>query len=144
VWTPVHFWALAILIKDDYAKAGVPMLPVVKGDKHTTLQIGAYALVTVAVSFVPVWLGVGWGYGVIALVLNGFLLRGCLKLYQQVDRPRASSLFHYSMIYLALLFLAMSVDASNRWLEWLLVSVLCIVLYYVKFGKKTQKSVLSN
>ena len=144
VWTPVHFWALAILIKDDYAKAGVPMLPVVKGDKHTVLQIGAYALVTVAVSLVPVFLGVGWGYGLIALVLNGFLLRGCLKLYQQIDRPRASSLFHYSMVYLALLFLAMSVDKSNRWIEWFVLCVLCVGLYYVYSIKKTRSSLLSN
>jgi protoheme IX farnesyltransferase len=112
VWTPVHFWALAILIKDDYAKAGVPMLPVVKGDRHTVMQIAVYAVFTVAFSFVPVLMGVGWVYAVAAVVLNGFLLRGCARLYQTIDRPRASSLFHYSMIYLALLFLAMAVDKS--------------------------------
>lgn len=110
VWTPVHFWALAILIKDDYAKAGVPMLPVVKGDRYTVGQIIFYAIITVAFSLAPVLMGVGWVYGLAAVVLNLVLLRGCARLYQQIDRPRASSLFHYSMIYLALLFLAMAVD----------------------------------
>ncbi|MBW3636606.1 MAG: heme o synthase [Armatimonadetes bacterium] len=112
VWTPVHFWALAILIKDDYAKAGVPMLPVVKGERHTVIQIAVYAVFTVAFSFVPVLMGVGWVYTLAAVVLNLVLLRGCARLYRQIDRPRASSLFHYSMIYLALLFLAMAVDKS--------------------------------
>ena len=113
VWTPVHFWALAIMIKDDYAKAGVPMLPVVKGNRYTVAQIGVYALITVACSLAPLWFGLGWVYAVAALVLNGFLVRGCLKLWQAIDdRPRASALFHFSMVYLALLFLAMAVDKS--------------------------------
>ena len=112
VWTPVHFWALAIMIKDDYAKAGVPMLPVVKGDRYTVGQIVFYALVTVAVSLAPLAMGVSWIYGIAAVALNLVLLRGCVRLYQQIDRPRASSLFHYSMLYLALLFLAMAVDKS--------------------------------
>ncbi len=137
VWTPVHFWALAILIKDDYAKAGVPMLPVVKGDKYTVAQIGIYGVVTVACSFAPIWMGAGWFYGVVALVLNGFLVRGWLKLNQLIDRPRASALFHYSMIYLALLFLAMAVDKSGRWLEWLGVSAVCIAFYLLKFPRKS-------
>jgi heme o synthase len=112
VWTPVHFWALAILIKDDYAKAGVPMLPVVKGDRYTVGQIVFYAVITVAVSLSPLMMGVGlsWVYGLAAVALNVVLLRGCMRLYQQIDRPRASSLFHYSMLYLALLFLAMALD----------------------------------
>lgn len=113
VWTPVHFWALALLIKDDYAKAGVPMLPVVKGDRYTVVQIGWYAVVTAAISLAPVLLHeAGWIYGLAALALNGLLLRGCARLLQTIDRPRASSLFHYSMLYLALLFLALAVDTS--------------------------------
>ncbi|HEX8465788.1 MAG TPA: heme o synthase [Abditibacterium sp.] len=146
VWTPVHFWALAILIKDDYAKAGVPMLPVVKGDRHTVAQIAAYAVVTVAFSLAPLWMGMGmsWSYGVAALILNGFLLRGCAKLYQQIDRPRASSLFHYSMIYLALLFLAMAVDKSGRWIEYLGVMLLCGIAYGVKFPDKFRSLALGS
>lgn len=112
-WTPVHFWALAILIKDDYKEAGVPMLPVVLGEHITSIQIGAYALVTVAVTFVPLMMHkVGWLYVATVVLLNGWLLWKCLQLFRNPSRPRASSLFHYSMIYLALLFLAMALDAS--------------------------------
>ncbi len=113
VWTPVHFWALAIMIKDDYARAGVPMLPVVKGNRYTVAQIGLYGVVTVVCSMVPLWFGLGWLYALAAVVLNLLLARGCLMLWQSIDdRKRASELFHYSMIYLALLFLAMAVDKS--------------------------------
>ena len=113
VWTPVHFWALAILIKDDYAKAGVPMLPVVKGNRYTVIQIGLYGVITVVCSLVPLWFGLGWVYAVVAAALNVLLARGCWLLWRNIDdRKRASGLFHYSMIYLALLFLAMAVDKS--------------------------------
>jgi protoheme IX farnesyltransferase len=113
VWTPVHFWALALLLKDEYAAAGVPMLPVVKGDRHTVKQIGAYAVLTFIVTLMPFLLPeVGWIYAVTALILNVILLYMCVKLYQQVDRPRASSLFHYSMLYLAILFLMFAVDRT--------------------------------
>ena len=113
VWTPVHFWALAILIKDDYAKAGVPMLPVVKGNRYTVMQIGLYGVITVVCSMVPLWFGLGWVYAVAAAALNVLLARGCWLLWRNIDdRKRASGLFHYSMIYLALLFLAMAVDKS--------------------------------
>lgn len=138
LWTPVHFWALAILIKDDYAKAGVPMLPVVKGDRYTVEQIGLYALVTVAASFAPLFfgMGAGWGYALAMVGLNAFLLRGCVRLYQQIDRPRASSLFHYSMLYLALLFLALAVDAAGRWGEFLVLCALSVGLYLWRFPDK--------
>lgn len=116
LWTPVHFWALAILIKDDYAKNGIPMLPVVRGERATTIQIGFYALLTMAISLAPFVLPdgsgmmAGWVYFVAALLLNGLLLWRSLLLYRQPDRPRASYLFHYSMLYLFLLFLALAVD----------------------------------
>ncbi len=119
VWTPVHFWALALLIKDDYAKAGVPMLPVVRGDRYTILQIGMYAIATVAVSLFPFVLreggslGAGWIYGVAVVALNAILLWRSVQLYQNPSRPRASSLFHYSMLYLALLFLALAIDRAT-------------------------------
>jgi len=117
VWTPVHFWALALLIKDDYAKAGVPMLPVVRGERHTVLQIAMYTVATVVMSILPLLLpgqedhaGVGGIYIVAAVLLNLLLLGRSFQLYQHTDRPRASKLFHYSMLYLALLFLALAVD----------------------------------
>jgi len=112
VWTPVHFWALALLIKDDYAKAGVPMLPVVKGDRYTVGQIWVYAVLTVVISLAPMLFGVHWLYALAAVVLDIILVRGCLQLFQGVDKPRASSLFHYSMLYLALLFFAMAIDKA--------------------------------
>lgn len=113
VWTPVHFWALALLIKDDYAAAGVPMLPVIKGDRNTVMQIGAYAIGTVVVSILPYLLPqVGWVYLISAILLNGLLLMYCAQLIKTIDRPRASRLFHFSMLYLALLFLALAIDRT--------------------------------
>jgi len=113
VWTPVHFWALALLLKDEYAAAGVPMLPVVKGDRNTVIQIGIYAVITFAVSLVPFLMPqVGWIYAGTAVVLNVILLYLCLQLYRQTSRPRASKLFHYSMVYLAILFLMLAVDRA--------------------------------
>ena len=113
LWTPVHFWALAILIKDDYAKAGVPMLPVVKGVRATTVQIVVYTILTVAITLVPVLARlVGWTYAAIAAALNIYLLVLCIRLFRSPERPQASRLFHYSMLYLALLFTAVAVDRS--------------------------------
>lgn len=116
VWTPVHFWALAILIKDDYAEAGVPMLPVVRGERATSVQIGLYALATVGVTFAPLLIegAVGWLYVGAATLLNGVLLLKSFHLWRLPERKPASSLFHYSMLYLALLFLAMALDRV-RW-----------------------------
>jgi protoheme IX farnesyltransferase len=118
----VHFWALALLIKEDYARAGVPMLPVVRGERATVSQIAYYAVLTVAISAMPLMLQgrngqavVGWLYVGAAVLLNAGLLRQSVKLYRQPDRPLARSLFKYSMVYLALLFLAMAVDGT-RWL----------------------------
>src|SRR5207247_3381159 len=120
LWTPVHFWALALLIKDDYARAGVPMLPVVRGERATVAQIAVYAVLTVAISSLPLLLqgrngqaAVGWVYLGTAALLNAVLLLRSLQLYLRPDPPRAKSLFQYSMVYLALLFLAMAVDRAH-------------------------------
>jgi protoheme IX farnesyltransferase len=120
LWTPVHFWALALLIKEDYARAGVPMLPVIRGDRATVVQIAYYAVLTAAISAVPLMLHgrsgqavVGWYYVAAAVLLNAMLLFRSLRLYQRPDRPLAKSLFKYSMVYLALLFLAMALDGSR-------------------------------
>jgi protoheme IX farnesyltransferase len=113
VWTPVHFWALALLLKDDYAAAGVPMLPVVKGDRVTVKQIAAYGVLTFIVSLLPFLLPqVGWIYAGTAAVLSAILLGMCVQLYREVTRPKASRLFHYSMLYLALLFLMFAIDRT--------------------------------
>jgi protoheme IX farnesyltransferase len=111
VWTPVHFWALALLLRDDYAAAGVPMLPVVKGERYTVVQIALYTAVTAIVTCLPLALPqVGWIYGVTAVALNCVLVYFCVRLFKTIDRPRASGLFHYSMLYLAILFLMFAVD----------------------------------
>jgi protoheme IX farnesyltransferase len=115
MWTPAHFWALALLIKDDYAEAGIPMAPVVLGERLTVLQIAGYAVLTAIVSLLPLVGGlVGTPYVVVALLLNVLLLVRSAQLYQRVDRPRALSMYKYSMAYLFLLFLAMAVDSAVR------------------------------
>jgi protoheme IX farnesyltransferase len=118
MWTPVHFWALAILIKDDYAKNGIPMLPVVKGERATALQMCWYAVLTMLISLAPLVMRdngapmASWIYLVAAVALNGVLIVRSIALYRDPVRPRASWLFHYSMLYLFLLFLALAVDRS--------------------------------
>ncbi|MER3554932.1 MAG: protoheme IX farnesyltransferase [Meiothermus sp.] len=113
-WTPVHFWALAIMIKDDYAAVGVPMLPVVRGNQETAYQIGLYAILTMVVSLVPVLMGeLRVFYLVCAVLLNALMLLRSLQLCKSQERPVAVSLYKYSMLYLALLFIAMAVDRAT-------------------------------
>jgi len=110
-WTPPHFWALALLIKENYAAARIPMLPVVRGVRATTRQIVAYSLVLVAVTIVPFALGTfGIAYLIAALLLGGAFLWLAVVLWRTRSRRRASLLFHYSLLYLALLFVAMALD----------------------------------
>jgi protoheme IX farnesyltransferase len=111
VWTPPHFWALALLIQDKYKAAGVPMLPVVKGDRETARQIVLYSLGLVAVSLLPwAWGTVGLLYLASALALGAVFVALAERL-RRVNTPRrAMVLFHYSLLYLALLFVAMALD----------------------------------
>jgi protoheme IX farnesyltransferase len=110
-WTPPHFWALALLLRDGYAAAKVPMLPVVRGERETLRQIVVYTLVLIAVTLLPfAWGTLGVGYAVAALALGGTFLALTLRLRRAPSRRRASLLFHYSLLYLALLFVAMSLD----------------------------------
>jgi protoheme IX farnesyltransferase len=112
-WTPVHFWALSLMIKDDYAAVGVPMLPVVRGERETAYQIWLYAILTALITLIPVLMGeLRWFYLIAALVLNGLLLVRSLRLYQTLERSWTLSLYKYSMLYLALLFVAMAVDRA--------------------------------
>ncbi|GAB4456551.1 MAG: heme o synthase [Armatimonadaceae bacterium] len=115
LWTPAHFWALALLMKDEYAEAGVPMLPVVRGERFTVIQIAIYAVLTVIASLAPLTQGlVGTGYAVVAVLLNVALLAFAARLFSGTDRPRALAMFKYSMAYLAILFVAMAVDSAWR------------------------------
>jgi heme o synthase len=111
VWTPPHFWALALLIKDKYAAADVPMLPVVKGDRETARQIVLYSVALVAVTLLPwAWGTVGLLYLASALALGAVFLWFAERLRRDTSSKRAMVLFHYSLLYLALLFAAMALD----------------------------------
>ncbi len=115
IWTPPHFWALALMIRDDYAQVGVPMLPVVAGSEQTTQQILLYTLLLIPTSLLLVYpCGVVGGlYALIALVLGGVFLYKVFQLFvQPQDVPLARSVFKYSILYLMLLSLGMGLD---RW-----------------------------
>ncbi len=109
LWTPPHFWALALMIKRAYAAAGVPMLPVVRGDAETARQIVVYSFVLVAFTiFVGIWLGAV--YTAAAVALGAAFIALAILLRRDLTRARAQVLFHYSLAYLALLFTAAAVD----------------------------------
>jgi protoheme IX farnesyltransferase len=113
LWTPPHFWALALLLKENYAAAGIPMLPVVRGERETTRQILLYSLVLLAVTLVPFFSGMlGPLYLVAALALGGAFIWLALRLRRETTPRRASLLFHYSLLYLALLFVTMALDVT--------------------------------
>ena len=109
LWTPPHFWALALMIKNAYAAAGVPMLPVVRGDAETARQILLYS-VGLVVFTVVVGLWLGPLYTVAAVVLGVILVAMAALLRRELSKARAQVLFHYSLLYLALLFVAAAVD----------------------------------
>ena len=111
VWTPPHFWALALMIKREYAAAGVPMMPVVRGDSETARAIVKYTVAMVAVTLLPVLTGtLQWLYLAVALVLGAAFLLLALRLLEQLNVERSKRLFTFSLAYLALLFVAMAVD----------------------------------
>jgi len=111
LWTPPHFWALALLIRRDYEAARVPMLPVVRGVAETTRQIVVYSVVLVAATVLPFVLGtLGAVYLAAALALGGAFLGLAWRLHRDPVPARARIAFHFSLLYLALLFTAMAVD----------------------------------
>ncbi|HEY7017107.1 MAG TPA: heme o synthase [Gaiellaceae bacterium] len=110
-WTPPHFWALALVIKRDYAAARVPMLPVVRGDDETAKQIVWYSIVLVGVTLLPfAWHTAGVAYLAAALLLGALFLRLAWRLRRETTTARAGALFRYSLLYLALLFVALAID----------------------------------
>jgi protoheme IX farnesyltransferase len=112
LWTPPHFWALALMIREHYAKARVPMLPVVRGDRETARQIALYTVALVAATLVPVAFGIfGLVYAVPAALLGVTFAWAAFRLWRETTKARAVALFHYSLLYLALLFVAMALDA---------------------------------
>ncbi|MBF2097184.1 MAG: protoheme IX farnesyltransferase [Gloeomargaritaceae cyanobacterium C42_A2020_066] len=113
IWTPPHFWALALLIREDYAQVGVPMLPVVEGETVTARQILIYTLILVPLSLVLVFpcQAAGLFYGMAALVLGSVFLARAWHLCQAPgDQQRARTVFKYSILYLMLLCAALAVD----------------------------------
>jgi protoheme IX farnesyltransferase len=113
LWTPPHFWSLALLLRDQYAAASVPMLPVARGERETLRQIVGYTLVLVASTLVPVALGTfGLVYLVVALALGGGFLALGIHLARRPTRRNAALLFHGSLLYLAILFVVLAVDAA--------------------------------
>jgi heme o synthase len=110
-WTPPHFWALALLIRRHYAAAGVPMLPVVHGERQTARQVWRYSLVLVAVTLLPVaWHAFGVAYLAASAGLGAVFLALAWALRRRVTPSRARFLFQFSLVYLALLFTAMAAD----------------------------------
>ena len=111
-WTPPHFWALALNKQRDYGNAGVPMAPLVWGERETIEQMWWYSILLAALTLVPIAFGAfGWFYLVMAVVLNGLLLQGVWKVRRAADYVRPSWwVYGYSLLYLALLFVAMAVD----------------------------------
>jgi protoheme IX farnesyltransferase len=110
-WTPPHFWALSLLMKDEYERVGVPMLPVVRGEAETRRQILLYAVLLYAVTQLPFCAG-GFGaiYLVASLALGIGFVAGAVRLYRRADRRSALRLYLFSLLYLALLFCAMVAD----------------------------------
>ncbi|MFB2770582.1 heme o synthase [Pelatocladus sp. BLCC-F211] len=114
LWTPPHFWALALMISEDYAKVGVPMLPVVAGNPATVRQIWWYTLITVVATLMLIYplQQTGFVYGAIALYLGGvFIYKAWQLLHNPSDRNLARGLFLYSISYMMLLCLGMVIDS---------------------------------
>lgn len=111
LWTPPHFWALALIRRKDYANAGVPMLPVVAGDEETKRQILIYTILTVGLSLVLTPLGMmGVAYLIMAALLGLLFLRDVVNLLRYDTTARRWALYRFSLLYLFLLFVAMMVD----------------------------------
>ena len=114
LWTPPHFWALALMIKDDYAQVNVPMMPVIEGEESTVRQIWWYTLLVIPCTLLLVYpVGAsGWLYGAIAILLGAIFIKKTWLLKQNpFDKDMAKSLLKFSILYLMLLCTAMVVDS---------------------------------
>lgn len=110
-WTPPHFWALALYRKNEYAKIGMPMLPVTHGDQFTRLHVLLYTVILCIVTVLPYITQMsGMIYLASAIVLNGFFMYYAIEIYRNYSDALARKTFRYSIIYLALLFVALLVD----------------------------------
>lgn len=110
-WTPPHFWALALYRRDDYARSGLPMLPITHGEAFTRLHVMLYTLILTAVTLLPVATGMGgWIYLVLTLVLDAAFLVYAWLIWRAYSDQLARSAFRYSILYLSLLFAALLID----------------------------------
>jgi protoheme IX farnesyltransferase len=113
LWTPPHSWALALFRKTDYDRAGVPMMPVVAGERATRTQMLGYTLLLIPATFLPVALGMsGAVYSAAAVVLNVLLLRHAIRVWHDDGPARARSMFFFSILYLFLIFVALLADQA--------------------------------
>ena len=113
MWTPPHFWALSLYRRDDYERAGVPMLPVVAGDRETRRQILLYTALLLPVSLVPWWIGTASGaWGLLALTLGVVFLSLAIDLRRNKSERAARRMFGFSILYLFLLFAGLIVDSA--------------------------------
>jgi heme o synthase len=112
-WTPPHFWSLSLLMKDEYEKVSVPMMPVVRGERETRRQIVLYTLLLYAISQLPFCAGEFGGFYLVASIVLGLaFVAGAVVLYRRADRRTALRLYLFSLAYLALLFGAMVADVK--------------------------------
>jgi protoheme IX farnesyltransferase len=112
-WTPPHFWSLSLLMKDEYEKVAVPMMPVVRGERETRRQIVLYTLLLYAISQLPFCAGAFGGVYLVASIALGLaFIGGAALLYRRADRRTALRLYLFSLAYLALLFGAMVADVK--------------------------------
>ncbi len=110
-WTPPHFWALALYRREEYAKVGMPMLPVTHGEQFTLLHILLYTVILIVVSLMPYGLGMsGWLYLASAAMLNAVFLYYVVSLYRKYSDELAKTTFKYSILYLSLIFAALLLD----------------------------------
>jgi heme o synthase len=112
-WTPPHFWALALRLKGDYADAGVPMLPVTHGPAYTRVQVLIYSVVLAVGSLVLVPAGgLGWIYGAVAAITGIVFVALAYRLWRSPETVAPMTLYKYSLLYLAVVFIAMGVDSA--------------------------------
>ncbi len=108
IWTPPHFWALALFANEDYKRADIPMMPVTHGVKHTKIQMLIYTIILLPVTVVPSFIGLtDWIYAMIAMILGGLFILSAVRVLSTDDMKPAKQMFGYSVFYLFALFLSL-------------------------------------
>ena len=119
-WTPPHFWALAIMIKDDYEKAKIPMLPVVKGIKNTALQIFLYSIILLLITLLTgvVADSLGWLFMISSVIFGGIFIYKSFKLFKIANKKEAKSTYIFSLLYLFVIMSFVIIDSSIKFMEF--------------------------